>query len=168
MRPLKALFVTSDDSIHEWRFRWQLDRLVSSQMGNWNDCYFSIYAKFFLFFFYSNYFTVGIFEVECLLLDADSIPGLANIFLLCLPLSTLLESSDVISLSLYLSLSLSLSPCLSLSLSHLFQCIHNIWEMIYQHCIAFLMVKVFHTVRQSDTNLNEMIKWYRPTTGLLC
>ncbi|KAI8775745.1 N-acetylneuraminate 9-O-acetyltransferase [Biomphalaria glabrata] len=25
-RPLKALFVTSDDSIHEWRFRWQLDR----------------------------------------------------------------------------------------------------------------------------------------------
>lgn len=27
MRPLKALFVTSDDSIKEWRFRWQLDRL---------------------------------------------------------------------------------------------------------------------------------------------
>ncbi|XP_052813330.1 N-acetylneuraminate 9-O-acetyltransferase-like isoform X2 [Mya arenaria] len=26
MRPLKPLFVTSDDSIHEWRFRWQLDR----------------------------------------------------------------------------------------------------------------------------------------------
>ncbi|GFN99747.1 cas1 domain-containing protein 1 [Plakobranchus ocellatus] len=26
-RPIKALFVTSDDSIHEWRFRWQLDRL---------------------------------------------------------------------------------------------------------------------------------------------
>ncbi|XP_050419398.2 N-acetylneuraminate 9-O-acetyltransferase isoform X1 [Patella vulgata] len=25
-RPFKALFVTSDDSIHEWRFRWQLDR----------------------------------------------------------------------------------------------------------------------------------------------
>ncbi|KAJ8321058.1 hypothetical protein KUTeg_002645, partial [Tegillarca granosa] len=25
-RPLKMLFVTSDDSIHEWRFRWQLDR----------------------------------------------------------------------------------------------------------------------------------------------
>ncbi|XP_059174219.1 N-acetylneuraminate 9-O-acetyltransferase-like isoform X2 [Physella acuta] len=25
-RPIKALFVTSDDSIHEWRFRWQLDR----------------------------------------------------------------------------------------------------------------------------------------------
>jgi hypothetical protein len=29
MRPLKPLFVTSDDSIHEWRFRWQLDRYVS-------------------------------------------------------------------------------------------------------------------------------------------
>ena len=28
-RPFKALFVTSDDSIHEWRFRWQLDRYVS-------------------------------------------------------------------------------------------------------------------------------------------
>lgn len=28
-RPFKALFVTSDDSIHEWRFRWQLDRMVS-------------------------------------------------------------------------------------------------------------------------------------------
>ncbi|KAL4216929.1 N-acetylneuraminate 9-O-acetyltransferase [Mactra antiquata] len=26
MRPFKPLFVTSDDSIHEWRFRWQLDR----------------------------------------------------------------------------------------------------------------------------------------------
>ncbi|KAK7113317.1 N-acetylneuraminate (7)9-O-acetyltransferase-like isoform X2 [Littorina saxatilis] len=26
-RPFKALFVTSDDSIHEWRFRWQLDRM---------------------------------------------------------------------------------------------------------------------------------------------
>ncbi|XP_052234383.1 N-acetylneuraminate 9-O-acetyltransferase-like isoform X2 [Dreissena polymorpha] len=26
LRPLKPLFVTSDDSIHEWRFRWQLDR----------------------------------------------------------------------------------------------------------------------------------------------
>ncbi|BFZ21935.1 hypothetical protein BsWGS_24974 [Bradybaena similaris] len=26
IRPIKALFVTSDDSIHEWRFRWQLDR----------------------------------------------------------------------------------------------------------------------------------------------
>ncbi|XP_012941606.2 N-acetylneuraminate 9-O-acetyltransferase [Aplysia californica] len=25
-RPIKALFVTSDDSLHEWRFRWQLDR----------------------------------------------------------------------------------------------------------------------------------------------
>ncbi|XP_067685782.1 N-acetylneuraminate 9-O-acetyltransferase-like isoform X1 [Haliotis asinina] len=25
-RPFKALFVTSDDSLHEWRFRWQLDR----------------------------------------------------------------------------------------------------------------------------------------------
>ncbi|ESP04229.1 hypothetical protein LOTGIDRAFT_180023 [Lottia gigantea] len=25
-RPFKGLFVTSDDSIHEWRFRWQLDR----------------------------------------------------------------------------------------------------------------------------------------------
>ncbi|XP_029649299.1 N-acetylneuraminate 9-O-acetyltransferase-like isoform X1 [Octopus sinensis] len=25
-RPFKALFVTSDDSIREWRFRWQLDR----------------------------------------------------------------------------------------------------------------------------------------------
>ncbi|OWF42418.1 CAS1 domain-containing protein 1-like [Mizuhopecten yessoensis] len=25
-QPLKALFVTSDDSIHEWRFRWKLDR----------------------------------------------------------------------------------------------------------------------------------------------
>ncbi|XP_025108057.1 N-acetylneuraminate 9-O-acetyltransferase-like isoform X2 [Pomacea canaliculata] len=25
-RPFKALFVTSDDSIHEWRFRWELDR----------------------------------------------------------------------------------------------------------------------------------------------
>ena len=29
-RPFKALFVTSDDSIHEWRFRWQLDRMVST------------------------------------------------------------------------------------------------------------------------------------------
>ncbi|XP_076459407.1 N-acetylneuraminate (7)9-O-acetyltransferase-like isoform X2 [Babylonia areolata] len=26
-RPFKGLFVTSDDSIHEWRFRWQLDRM---------------------------------------------------------------------------------------------------------------------------------------------
>lgn len=25
-RPFKALFVTSDDSVHEWWFRWQLDR----------------------------------------------------------------------------------------------------------------------------------------------
>lgn len=26
MRPWKALFVTTDDDIHEWWFRWQLDR----------------------------------------------------------------------------------------------------------------------------------------------
>ncbi len=26
MRPWKALFVTSDDEIHEWWFRWSLDR----------------------------------------------------------------------------------------------------------------------------------------------
>ncbi|KAK3082767.1 hypothetical protein FSP39_004725 [Pinctada imbricata] len=25
-RPIKSLFVTSDDSLHEWRFRWELDR----------------------------------------------------------------------------------------------------------------------------------------------
>ena len=29
MRPIKALFVRSDDSLHEWRFRWALDRYVS-------------------------------------------------------------------------------------------------------------------------------------------
>jgi len=28
-QPIKPLFVTSDDSIHEWRFRWELDRYVS-------------------------------------------------------------------------------------------------------------------------------------------
>lgn len=26
MRPWKALFVTKDDEIHEWWFRWSLDR----------------------------------------------------------------------------------------------------------------------------------------------
>ena len=26
LRPWKALFVTADDDIHEWWFRWQLDR----------------------------------------------------------------------------------------------------------------------------------------------
>lgn len=32
MRPIKALFVRSDDSLHEWRFRWTLDRYVSKHI----------------------------------------------------------------------------------------------------------------------------------------
>ena len=29
IRPWKALFVTTDDSIQEWWFRWKIDRYVS-------------------------------------------------------------------------------------------------------------------------------------------
>jgi len=32
MRPFKSLFVLQDDSVHEWRFRWTLDRYVSDYL----------------------------------------------------------------------------------------------------------------------------------------
>jgi hypothetical protein len=40
-RPWKALFVTTDDSIKEWWFRWKIDRYVSIDLRIDSFCFHS-------------------------------------------------------------------------------------------------------------------------------